>query len=219
MSGPHPCPPPLAAFTAAGITGLEAFTDADAALARIAKIYDKGVRILREAFARFTEGELPVEPVERLLSVPRPRARPRAAEPRCPALLRRAPRARHLWHDADPARPLRRATTKTRSATSCSITTCRCMSASATGRSRFRSSSRRASPTSADAGRARCRRTSPLPDLAADRRRDRQRHLRGRAGQAQAARPLHRRAGRLLARTPAALHRHLARAFSRTSCC
>ncbi len=64
MSGPNPCPPPLAAFTAAGITGLEAFTDADAALARIAKIYDKGARILREAFARFTDGELPVEPVD-----------------------------------------------------------------------------------------------------------------------------------------------------------
>ncbi len=54
----------FAAFAAAGITGLEAFTDADAALARIAKIYDKGVCILREAFARFTQGELPGEPVD-----------------------------------------------------------------------------------------------------------------------------------------------------------
>jgi AMP nucleosidase len=56
--------PDLAAFAAAGITGLEAFTDADAALARIAKIYDKGVAIVRKAFARFTDGEIPAAPVD-----------------------------------------------------------------------------------------------------------------------------------------------------------
>ncbi|HEX3209114.1 MAG TPA: hypothetical protein VHQ91_07025, partial [Geminicoccaceae bacterium] len=54
----------FAAFQRAGITGLEAFTDAEAALARITKIYDKGVTILRDAFARFTRGELPGGPVD-----------------------------------------------------------------------------------------------------------------------------------------------------------
>jgi AMP nucleosidase len=44
-------------FRTAGITGLQAFTDADAAVARIATIYDKGVAILRDAFERFTAGE------------------------------------------------------------------------------------------------------------------------------------------------------------------
>src|ERR671911_2189276 len=48
-------------FRAAGVTGLQAYTDADSAVARIAAIYDKGVAILREAFARFTAGE----PLER----------------------------------------------------------------------------------------------------------------------------------------------------------
>ena len=44
-------------FRAAGVTGLQAYTDADAAVARIAAIYDKGVAIVRDAFARFTAGE------------------------------------------------------------------------------------------------------------------------------------------------------------------
>jgi AMP nucleosidase len=49
-------------FRAAGITGLEAYTEADPAVARITAIYDKGVRILRAAFARFAADE----PAERL---------------------------------------------------------------------------------------------------------------------------------------------------------
>src|SRR5919106_1419387 len=51
-------------FRAAGITGLQAFSDPEAAVARIAAIYDKGVAILRDAFARFTAGESEVGPVE-----------------------------------------------------------------------------------------------------------------------------------------------------------
>jgi AMP nucleosidase len=47
----------LAPFRAAGVTAPQAFTDADAAVARIAAIYDKGVAIMRDAFARFTAGE------------------------------------------------------------------------------------------------------------------------------------------------------------------
>ena len=43
-------------FRAAGVTGLESYTSADAAVARIAAIYDKGAAILRDAFARFTAG-------------------------------------------------------------------------------------------------------------------------------------------------------------------
>ena len=46
-------------FRTAGMAALEAYTDADAAVARIAAIYDKGVTILREAFARFTAGDPP----------------------------------------------------------------------------------------------------------------------------------------------------------------
>jgi AMP nucleosidase len=46
-------------FRAAGVIGLQAYADADAAVARIATIYDKGVAMLREAFARFTAGEPP----------------------------------------------------------------------------------------------------------------------------------------------------------------
>ena len=49
-------------FRAAGVTGLESYTSADAAVARIAAIYDKGAAILRDAFARFTAGE----PVDRV---------------------------------------------------------------------------------------------------------------------------------------------------------
>jgi AMP nucleosidase len=45
------------AFVAAGIAEPEAFTDADAAVERIARIYDKGVAILRAAFERFVAGE------------------------------------------------------------------------------------------------------------------------------------------------------------------
>jgi AMP nucleosidase len=56
--------PLFAAFHAAGISGLEAFTDAEAAMARTAKIYDKGALILRAAFARFTEGEAFEGPVD-----------------------------------------------------------------------------------------------------------------------------------------------------------
>src|SRR5687767_12442446 len=44
-------------FRAAGVTGLQAYTCADAAVARIAAIYDKGAAIVRDAFARFTAGE------------------------------------------------------------------------------------------------------------------------------------------------------------------
>jgi len=46
-------------FRAAGVSGLHAYTDADAAVARITAIYDKGVAILRDAFARFMAGEPP----------------------------------------------------------------------------------------------------------------------------------------------------------------
>jgi AMP nucleosidase len=46
-------------FYAAGVTGLQAYSDADAAVARIAAIYDKGVAILRDAFTRFMAGEPP----------------------------------------------------------------------------------------------------------------------------------------------------------------
>ena len=45
------------AFVAAGIAEPEPFTDADAAVERIARIYDKGVAILRAAFERFVAGE------------------------------------------------------------------------------------------------------------------------------------------------------------------
>jgi AMP nucleosidase len=49
--------PDLAAFAAAGVRDLQEFRDAGLALERIARIYDKGVTIVREAFARFTEGQ------------------------------------------------------------------------------------------------------------------------------------------------------------------
>jgi AMP nucleosidase len=52
------------AFAAAGARSLEAFTDAAAALERITRIYDKGVQILLDAFARFTRGEDLGGPVE-----------------------------------------------------------------------------------------------------------------------------------------------------------
>jgi AMP nucleosidase len=48
---------PVDAFAAAGVTDLQTFTDADAAVERIARIYDKGVAILRAAFERFVAGE------------------------------------------------------------------------------------------------------------------------------------------------------------------
>ncbi|MGH6944884.1 MAG: AMP nucleosidase [Geminicoccaceae bacterium] len=56
----------LDAFAAAGARDLEAFTDADAAVERITRIYDKGVAIMRDAFARFGAGEPPgrLRPVE-----------------------------------------------------------------------------------------------------------------------------------------------------------
>jgi len=59
MLQPHDPTPriDLDAFAAAGVTELQAFTDAEAAVARIAKIYDKGVAILRAAFGRFVAGE------------------------------------------------------------------------------------------------------------------------------------------------------------------
>ena len=44
-------------FRAAGITELQAYTDADGAVARIASIYDGNVAIVRDAFARFAAGE------------------------------------------------------------------------------------------------------------------------------------------------------------------
>jgi AMP nucleosidase len=46
----------LTAFAAAGARDLEAFRDAGSALERIARIYDTGVTIVRQAFARFTDG-------------------------------------------------------------------------------------------------------------------------------------------------------------------
>ena len=49
----------LEPFRAAGVSGLQAYTDADAAVARIAAIYDRGVAIVRDAFARFIAGESP----------------------------------------------------------------------------------------------------------------------------------------------------------------
>ncbi|HEX2478081.1 MAG TPA: hypothetical protein VHK45_02305, partial [Geminicoccaceae bacterium] len=49
-------------FRAAGVTGLQACTDADAAVTRITAIYAKGVAMVRDAFARFTAGE----PADRL---------------------------------------------------------------------------------------------------------------------------------------------------------
>jgi hypothetical protein len=49
-------------FRAAGVTALQAYTDGTSAVTRIAAIYDKGVAILREAFARFTAGD----PADRL---------------------------------------------------------------------------------------------------------------------------------------------------------
>lgn len=52
------------AFAAAGVRDLQAFTDGASALERIAKIYHKGVAILRDAFARFARGELLNEPVD-----------------------------------------------------------------------------------------------------------------------------------------------------------
>jgi hypothetical protein len=50
-------------FRAAGIGGLQAFADADAAVARIGAIYDEGVAIMRDAFARFTAGESELGPL------------------------------------------------------------------------------------------------------------------------------------------------------------
>jgi len=44
-------------FASYGVTGLRSFTDADAAVDRISEIYDKGVAIVREAFAHFVAGE------------------------------------------------------------------------------------------------------------------------------------------------------------------
>jgi AMP nucleosidase len=52
------------AFAAAGVRDLQAFTDASAALERITRIYDKGVRILLDAFARFSRGEALGAPVD-----------------------------------------------------------------------------------------------------------------------------------------------------------
>ena len=56
--------PDLAPFAAAGVHDLQAFSDAAGALERVAKIYDKGVLILRAAFARFTAGEALDGPVD-----------------------------------------------------------------------------------------------------------------------------------------------------------
>ena len=46
----------LSVLAGAGGRGLEAFCDAGLAFERIARIYDEGVAILREAFERFTAG-------------------------------------------------------------------------------------------------------------------------------------------------------------------
>ena len=96
------------AFAAAGVRDLQAFTEASAALERITRIYDKGVRILLDAFARFSRGEDARRPGRRVLPVPRHRRHARGAQPRCPAGVRRAARPRRLRHDADPARAVRR---------------------------------------------------------------------------------------------------------------
>jgi AMP nucleosidase len=50
------CPDP-AAFAAAGVRDLQEFRDAGQALERIARIYDKGVTIVRQAFERFNAGQ------------------------------------------------------------------------------------------------------------------------------------------------------------------
>jgi len=49
--------PLLAPFAAAGATRLEAFTEADAAVERICRIYDDNVRAVRDTFTRFAAGE------------------------------------------------------------------------------------------------------------------------------------------------------------------
>ena len=54
------------AFAALGVRDPHALTDADAAVARITEIYDRGVAIVAEAFARFKAGTKPerLSPVE-----------------------------------------------------------------------------------------------------------------------------------------------------------
>jgi AMP nucleosidase len=50
------------AFAAQGVRDPHAYRDADAALARITQIYDRGVAIVAEAFARFKAGAKPERP-------------------------------------------------------------------------------------------------------------------------------------------------------------
>ncbi|HEX5077561.1 MAG TPA: hypothetical protein VFV80_00315 [Geminicoccaceae bacterium] len=54
------------AFAALGVRDPHALMDADAAVARITEIYDRGVAIVAEAFARFKAGAKPerLRPVE-----------------------------------------------------------------------------------------------------------------------------------------------------------
>ena len=50
------------AFAAHGVRDPHAYDDADAAVARITQIYDRGVAIIAEAFARFKAGAKPERP-------------------------------------------------------------------------------------------------------------------------------------------------------------
>ena len=85
---------------------LEPFDDPAAAVARITEIYDRSVEAIRTRLRRGRAGRR-AAPRRRLLPLRLRAGRPlRAARRRAP-LLRRAAGARHLRHDADPARPLR----------------------------------------------------------------------------------------------------------------
>ena len=83
----------LSVFAGAGGRGLEAFCDAGLAFERIARIYDEGVAIVREAFERFTAGhnlDGPVDAFYPFLGI----AVTREALTSTPGCLRRVARSR-----------------------------------------------------------------------------------------------------------------------------
>ena len=201
----------FAAFRAAGITGLEAFTEADAALARITKIYDKGVAILREAFARFTRGELPDGPVDAFYPF-------LGLELGREQLNLDARLAYGALHD-----PGVYGTTLTRPSLFGEYYRHQIDLLLQHHGAPVRGRHQRPADAAAVRDRGEHGRHPPRPGGRApdrlsvarhepDRRCDRQRHLPAAAGHAQAARSVHRRAGRLLARAPAPLHGDRARA-------
>ena len=208
-------------FRAAGVIGLQAYTDADAAVARIAAIYDKGVAILREAFARFTAGEPPerLGPIDAFYPFLGIRLDRAIAQPGRPALVRRPARSRRLRHHADPSGAVRATTTAASSALLLQHHRVPVV---------VGISDRRIplpfviEESTADLSHGPDRRAAvDLPDARPEphRRRHRQRHLAAGAGRARAAGAVHRRARRLQPAAPPPLHRDPAASTSSASCC